>query len=245
MAGAGITHCVKASLGCAAEERYSRAVLRACPFCRTLYRADEGADCADCGVALVPMNTLGPSHEAALEDPALAVLPEDEELRWDDFRRGRGALLLLSALGLVLFFCPWVEIIVPETAVRSGFDLARGRAGWLWGGAASYFVLIPLVWTRRTISRMRGVRVVTCLLAVMTLSEVAMMLIFTPTGHGMVPLRLEWMWGFFASGLVSLAATIVAFRFGGALPPLPTDAHEQGGSHARPRLSRPDGQTLH
>lgn len=237
--------CVNGWLGRVAVGRYSRSVLRACPFCRTLYRADEGADCTDCGVALVPMNTLGPSHDAALEDPLFTVLPEDEELRWDDFRRGRGALLLLSVLGLVLFFCPWVEIILPEAAVRSGFDLARGRAGWLWGGAASYFVLIPLVWTRRTITRMRGVRVVTCLLSAMTLSEVAMMLIFTPAGHGLVPLRLEWLWGFFASGGVSLAATIVAFRFGGALPPLPTDAHEHGERPVPPRLSRPDGQTLH
>lgn len=215
-------------------------MLRTCPFCRTLYRVDEGTFCPECGLELVPMQALGPSHDAAAEDPLVAVLPEDEPLGWNFWGRGRGALLALSALGLVCFFFPWVEIVVPESSVRSGFDLARGRAGWLWGGAVAYFVLLPLLWTRQTITRMRGVRVAVTMLAAMTLIEVAMLLLFPPKRHTLVPLELEWRWGIFASGLVSLAATILAVRFGGSLPPLPAARKEDADAPIRPA-----GETLH
>jgi hypothetical protein len=211
-------------------------MLRACPFCRTLYRVEEGKVCAECGVELVPMQALGPSPDAALEEPEEPVLPEDQPLPWNFWGRGRALLLALSLLGLGCFFTPWVEITLPESAVRSGFDLARGRAGWLWGGAVAYFVLLPLVWTRRTITRMRGVRVVVTLLASMTLMEVVMLLAFPPRRHTLVPFSLDWRWGIYASGLVSLAATIAGFRFGGALPPLPP---------APVKSMRPDGETLH
>lgn len=188
------------------------------------------------------MHTLGLSDEAALEEPQAPLLPEDQPLAWDHWGRGRGALLLLSALGLAFFFAPWVEIQLPESAVRSGFDLARGRAGWLWGGAAAYFVLLPLVWTRRTISRMRGVRIVVAMLASMTLIEVAMLLLMPPRSRGLVPFALTWRWGLYASGVVSLLATVVGVRFGGKLPPLPTTPAPTG---AEPPLVRPDGETLH
>jgi hypothetical protein len=211
-------------------------MLRACPFCRTLYRAEEGKVCTECGIELVPMQALGPSADAALEEPEAPVLPEDQPLPWDFWERGRALLLGLSALGLGLFFTPWVEITLPESAVRSGFDLARGRAGWLWGGAVAYFVLLPLVWTRRTIARMRGVRVVVTLLASMTLVEVVMLLAFPPRRHTLVPFSMEWRWGIYASGIVSLATALVGLRFGGALPPLPPPPVKS---------IRPDGETLH
>lgn len=195
--------------------------------------------CTDCGIELVAMQRLGPSHDAALEEPPLLVLPEDEPLDWDAWGRGRGALLVLSVLGMALFFSPWVEIVLPENAVRSGFDLARGRAGWLWGGAAGYFVILPLVWTRRTITRMRGVRVVVTLLAAMTLVEVLMLYFLPPVRRTPVPFALEWRWGLFASGLVSLLASLVGLRFGGSLPPL---AESPGPAEAPPV---PPRETLH
>lgn len=214
--------------------------LRACPFCRTLYRSDEGSVCVECGVALVAMQSLGPSHDAEGDEPLIQILPEDERLPWTAFERGRGALLLLSVLGLGWFFAPWVEIIKPDSVIRSGYDLARGRAGWLWGGASAYLVLIPLVWTRNTISRMRGVRVVAVLLASLTLCEVLMLALLPPRGRGLVPVALEWRWGLFASGLTSLLATFIGARFGGALPRLPTPA-----SDAVEKPHRPGGRTLH
>lgn len=216
--------------------------LRACPFCRTLYRPDEGSVCADCGVALVPMHTLGPSHDSQLDDPVPATLPEDEVLPWTAFGRGKGALVALCLLGLCAFFTPWVEIIRPETALRSGYDLARGRAGWLWGGAAAYFVLIPFALTRRTIARMRGVRVVSVLLASLTLCEVGLLLFLPPRGHGLVPVLIAWRWGLYASGAVSLAATLVSVRFGGSLPPLPDGFASE---EVRAPVAHKHGHTLH
>src|SRR5688572_31075404 len=62
-------------------------------------------------------------------------------------------------------FRSWVVLRIPEELTLSGFDLARGRAGWLWGGAVAWFILLPLVWTRRSIAKMRGVRIICCLFA--------------------------------------------------------------------------------
>src|SRR5262245_8483845 len=144
------------------------AALLACPFCRTLYRDGEGTTCAVCGVKLVAFDRLPPSADAADEDTEgeAPLLPEDERLRWNDFRRGRGALLLLGLLGFALFFAPWVAQKMPEDVVLSGFDLARDRIGWLWGGATGWLVLVPLVWSRRTIRSMFGARPITAMLAV-------------------------------------------------------------------------------
>lgn len=213
--------------------------LRACPFCRALYRSDEGEVCSECGVALVPMHTLGPSHEAELEEPAPALLPEDEPLPWNAFGQGRGALLALSMLGLCLFFAPWVEVIRPDNVVRSGYDLARGRAGWLWGGACGYFVLIPLTFTRRTVARLRGVRLVCVLLASLTLCEAAMLMLLPPRGHPLVPVAIDWRWGLYASALTSLLATVVSAQLGGSLTAQPSEAAKPAG-----RVQR-DGRTLH
>src|SRR5690606_29915429 len=120
------------------------------------------------------MDELPPSLEA-LEEEAIAgeiVHPAERDLPKTYFGRGRGALLLLSVLGLACFFAPWVVMTRPELASYSGFDLARGRAGWLWGGAVAWFILGPLVYTRRSVARMRGVRIICCLFAAMTLGEV-------------------------------------------------------------------------
>jgi hypothetical protein len=149
------------------------------------------------------------------------VLPERRPLPWNYFGSNRGALLLTALLGLGLFFAPWVELRMPEYSVRSGFDLARGRAGWLWGGAAGWLVTLPLVWTRRTIQRLRGVRLVTALFASMTLIEAGMLLSTPPhTQHG-VPLEIVWRWGIYASLLTSIVGIASALRLGGTLQHLP------------------------
>jgi hypothetical protein len=128
-------------------------------------------------------------------------------------------LLGCAAVGLLLFFSPWVSLEMPEDVVRSGYDLARGRAGWLWGGATGWLVLVPLAWSRRTIRSMLGARPISAMLAAMTLFEVGMLLALPPRG-GRLPVELHWAWGLYASALVSLVGTVVALRFGGSLPPL-------------------------
>ncbi len=213
------------------------AALLACPFCRTLYRRGEGTQCNVCGVTLLPFERLPPSADALAEEPLVPVLPEDEQLPWTYWRRGRGPLLACAVLGIACFFLPWVRIELPETALRSGFDLARGRAGWLWGGVTGWLVLLPLVLTRRTIYKLRGIRPIAVAFSAMTLGEVALMAAMPPRGR-YVPVEIHWAFGFYASALVSLLAASVSVVLGGSLPPLP-DARATG---AR---SEPDTRTLH
>ena len=190
------------------------------------------------------MENLPPSLDMAADEHEAGeiVLPEQRPLPWNYFGRNRGALLLIAVLGLVLFFAPWVELRMPEYSVRSGFDLARGRAGWLWGGAAGWLVMLPLVWTRRTIQRLRGVRLVTALFASMTLIEAAMLLSTPPQSTHRMPLEIVWRWGIYASLLTSLAGIAAALRLGGTLQDLPRIVTD---------VSSPDpgqtssGETLH
>lgn len=199
------------------------AALLACPFCRTLYQRGEAATCTVCGVKLVAFESLPPSAEAlAGESSESRTLPEDEPVQWNDFGRGRGALLALSVLGFALFFAPWVTVEMPEDVVHSGFDLARGRAGWLWGGATGWLVLFPLVWSRRTIRSMFGARPVSVLLAAMTVFEVFMLMALPPRSERL-PVEIHWAWGLYASGVVSLLGAVLAMRLGGTLPPLSSE----------------------
>jgi hypothetical protein len=225
------------------------AALRACPFCRKLYTTGEVATCPECDVGLVAMSQLPPSLDALEEDAEQGklVFPEDQLLPSTYMGSGRGALLALSALGLFAFFLPWVELTAPESVVYSAFDLARGRAGFLWGGATAWLVMIPLVISRRTITRMRGVRIVAVMFAAMTLTE-ALMLWLMPPHRGLAPLELHFRYGLFVSGAISLVAMVVAARFGGSLDNLPQfllDTRE-----APPEANTTDsessaGQTLH
>jgi hypothetical protein len=208
--------------------------LVACPFCRTLYERSEAATCSVCGMKLVPFERLPPSADALAEEPpTFPTLPEDEPLPWNFLGRGRGPLLGLSFLGVLLFFAPWVVIEIPDDVVRSGFDLARGRAGWLWGGVTGFFILVPLVFTRRTIHKLRGARPIAVAFSAMTLGEVVMLLALPPPVRR-VPLELQFTWGIYASGVVSLASTLVAIWLGGSLPPLPAGSGESSA-----------GETLH
>jgi hypothetical protein len=225
------------------------AALQACPFCRKLFTAGEASHCPDCDVALVGMNQLPPSLDA-LEDEAeqgQITLPEDQPLPSTYLGRGRGALMALSVAGIAAFFLPWVELTSPESVVYSAFDLARGRAGWLWGGVTAWLVLIPLVLTRRTITRMRGVRIVTIMFAAMTFTEV-MMLWLLPPRRGITPLELHFRYGLFLSGAISLLGVAVATRFGGTLDNLPKFLLDTrapaptGGTHVS---ETSDGRTLH
>jgi hypothetical protein len=226
--------------------RYASRVprLNACPFCRSLFPSSEARQCPDCGVKLVPMENLPPSLDVAADehDAGELVLPEQRPLPWNYFGRNRGALMLIALLGLALFFAPWVELRMPEESVRSAFDLARGRAGWLWGGAAGWLVMLPLLWTRRTIQRLRGVRLVTAMFAAMTLIEAGILLSLPPRAQHHVPLEIVWRWGIYASLVTSALGVVAALRLGGKLADLPRIVTD---------LSSPDptetssGETLH
>jgi ribosomal protein L32 len=218
--------------------------LNACPFCRALFPSAEARQCPECGVKLVAMENLPPSFDAAADEleAGEVVLPERRPLPWNYFGRMRGALLILAIIGLLTFFAPWVELRMPDLDVRSGFDLARGRAGWLWGGAAGWLVILPLVWTRRTIERMRGVRLIAVLLAAMTSVEAAMLLSVPPHAQHHMPLQIVWRWGIFASLITSLTGVAAALRFGGTLQDLPRIVTDLSSGDPSETSS---GQTLH
>jgi hypothetical protein len=225
------------------------ATLQACPFCRKLFTSGEARSCPDCDVALVGMNQLPPSLDA-LEDDAeqgQITLPEDQLLPTTYLGKGRGALIALSLAGIASFFLPWVELTAPESAVYSAYDLARGRAGWLWGGVTAWLVMIPLVLTRRTITRMRGVRIVTIMFAAMTVMEVLMLWLLPPR-RGITPLELHFRYGMFLSGAISLLGVAVAARFGGSLDNLPKfllDTRAPAGRQPAEPSETSSGQTLH
>ena len=156
--------------------------LLACPFCREMFAEDEGTTCPQCDIPLERMEKLPPSLEAmaeAVEDGDLQR-PEERTLPFWYYARGRGALLVLAVLGLALFFAPWVAMSKPHDVLISAYDLARTRAGWLWGGAVGWFIMIPLVASRRSMLQMRGVRIITAMFAAMTLIEIIMLLSLPP-----------------------------------------------------------------
>ena len=126
----------------------------------------------------------------------------------------------LVGLGFMLFFAPWVSLERPDPVVWSGFDLARGNLGFLWGGAVGWFLLLPLVATRRSVTELRGIRVIAFTFALMTLGEALLLLLRPPVENAYFSARLEYQWGLYASACVSLLASAVALRLGGSLEDL-------------------------
>lgn len=195
--------------------------LLSCPFCRELFGADEGPRCPHCDLPLVALDKLPPSAEALAEEPLVpADPPEDQRQNWLYSGRGRGLLFCLAAVGLLLFFSPWVSLERPDPVVWSGFDLARGNLGFLWGGAIGWFLLLPLVATRRSVTELRGIRVIAFTFAVMTFGEGLLLLLRPPVENAYFSARLDYRWGLYASTAVSLLAAFVALRLGGSLQDL-------------------------
>jgi hypothetical protein len=199
--------------------RYAaRVSLLACPFCREMFPQKEhaaGSACPVCGVALVAFEKLPPSHDALGED-GVARQPEWEPLPATYPGRGRAALALLAALGLVAFFAPWVHETMPDVVTYTGFALAR-RLGWAWGAGVGWFVLLPIVLTRRSIMQMRGARVAASFLGAVPGVTAALLLARPPHGtHGVV-LHFDFAWGLYTTLVASAVAVGVALFFGGRL----------------------------
>jgi hypothetical protein len=195
------------------------AQLIGCPFCQELFTAGETENCPVCGVSLRPIEKLPPSYEAraALAAELAATPPEDRTLSWFYFGRGRGALVVVALLGLVAFFSPWVIVHKPEDVVIRGYDLARGHGAWFFGGAIGWFVMIPLVLSRRTVYKMRGVRIVTAMFAALSMLESAQLLLNPPHGSRFVPLSFDWGYGIYATCVLGFVGLILAARFGGRI----------------------------
>jgi hypothetical protein len=217
--------------------------LLGCPFCHELRPSDEGGQCAVCGVPLVPVERLPPSYEQRAEAAAkvFATPPEHRKLPPLYAGRGRGLLTLLCLAGLAAFFLPWIHLEQPTEAHISGFELARYRAPWFWGGAVGWFILLPVVVSRRTIAEMRGVRIVAATFPSLTLIEIAVLVATRPTSGRFVPVSLSWEAGLYVSAALALVGVAAGTRFGGRvddirLPPSDqTPGFDETG----------DGETLH
>jgi hypothetical protein len=195
--------------------------LLCCPFCRDLYTKDDAIErCPDCGVDLVPFYEVAPSPESRLEQDALLeqTPPEWRRLAFWDFRRGRGLLPLLALLGLISYALPWFSQSLPETRVLTGYQLARQHVGWLWGGAIGWFILIPLVVSRRSIAAMRGVRMIAAVFASLTATEVLVFVNITSSRQNQVAVQFAWEWGIWISCFVSALGTCIAAMLGGPIP---------------------------
>jgi hypothetical protein len=209
--------------------------LFACPFCRQLYTPEEADICPECDLEVKPLAELPPSHDADLVDdgPIIPVAPEDELLSWTYTGRGRGALLIVALIGLALFlFAPWLHESAPEIRTLTGFEFSR-LLGWIWAGGIAWFIMVPLVVTRRTIRQMRGARVAVAFLAAMVLLTVLTRIGLTPRAHPLLPVRVAWGWGMYAAGFLSALALFLAYGFGGSTADMPT--HEM----------RPRDETVH
>jgi hypothetical protein len=223
---------------CCCYTRRMASTLLACPFCRELYEVIEAEVCPVCGVVLKGLGELPPSFE---ERERLAreweqTTLEDRTLPWRHLGNGKGWLVLCCALGLALFFAPWIVLSRPETLTLSGFDLAHTRGFWFGGGAAAWLVNIPLVLSRRTLNQMMGVRIIATLLAGLTACQAVLLVLLAPTST-LIPLEYHWGWGFHLSAALSALAAAIASRFGsGPARALPARPKSQQKKPADPAL---------
>ncbi len=197
--------------------------LVACPFCRQMFQKDEAPACPECGLGLEALAKLPPSYDALLEDPPEPIPPHMETLPWTYLGRNRLLLAVIALLGIACFFAPWVHESAPEIQDLSGFWFAR-KLAWMWAPGVAFFVMVPLVVTRRSIFKMRGARVAVAFLAGIVLVTVAIRLGFTPKSSTLRPVRFDWAWGLYATGVCGLAALAGALGFGGKLDDVPTKA---------------------
>jgi hypothetical protein len=243
--GSSSTGLRASCLGASGHAILGAMALVGCPFCQELRPSDEGTQCSVCGIELVPIERLPPSYEARLEEAErlAGVPPEHRILPWWYLARGRGLLSLVAVGALVAFFLPWVHLTRPDVAELSGFDLARYRAPWYWGGAVAWMVTLPLVWSRRTIFALRGVRLIAAIFSSLTLVQVCVLVLGEPEGSALVPVTLTWGYGLYLSAALSVLGLLVASGLGGSLRDI-TLPSARDPLAARPEESAHD-ETMH
>jgi hypothetical protein len=194
---------------------YARKVaLLACPFCREMFEASEAKRCPVCEMDLTKFENLPPSHDALFDEAGVPTAPEMAPLPLTYLGRGKGPLVVVALLSMVLFFLPWVQLTMPYIDHKSGFDLAHERIGWLWSVFVAWVVLIPTVLSRRSIIQMRGARVAAAFLSAIPAVAIGILLARPPRGHIMV-VKYTWDWPMFVMLGLSLIAVGLSLRLGG------------------------------
>lgn len=186
-----------------------------------MFRRGEAKRCPSCGLALERLEDLPPSAHVDPE-PEEAVHPDEERLPVSYLGRGRGALLVVACLGIGAFFLPWVHETAPELRSLSGPQLASLRLGWMWAPLIAWLVMLPLVYTRRSVHKMRGARLAVAMLSALALLTVVLRLAFVPTSTALEPRRFDWGLGLWATLALSVIALGLGLRFGGRADVLET-----------------------
>lgn len=186
-----------------------------------MFARGEATLCPSCGLALTDLARLPPSHDALAErdDFGIPPRPDLEPLPFAYFRRGRGVLAACAVLGLAAFWMPWVHRTAPEVDTLGGFDIAR-HAGVVFADAVAWFVLLPLVLSRRSIDRMRGARVAAAGLACIPIVVVSLLLTHPPRSR-VVPIAFTWGAGLWLTLGLGAVATVAGALFGGRGDDLP------------------------
>lgn len=185
--------------------------LVACPFCREMFERGEANVCPECGLSLEDITKLAP---AGHDEEAEPIPPDMETLPFTYAARARGALVLVSLAGMGAFFLPWVREYAPELRQLSGLDFAT-RLSWMWAPFVAWFVMLPIVLTRRTIHAMRGARLAVALLATIVIATVILRVSVVPESTRLRPVRFAWAYGLHATFALGLIALGFATRFGG------------------------------
>jgi hypothetical protein len=195
-----------------------------------MFEEGEAKSCPVCGMVLTQFEKLPLSHDAIYDEGGVPLTPEYEVLPWRYLGRSKGVLVVLAAVGVALFFLPWVRLTMPYIDVKSGFDLAHQRIGWLWAACVGWTVLIPTVLSRRTIIQMRGARVAAAFLSAIPAVSVGILLAIPPHG-GIIPVRYTWDWPIYAMLGVSLVAVAAAVRLGGSVNDIKVARGTSKGQH--------------
>ncbi len=188
--------------------------LVACTFCRELFEQGEVTACPVCGMAVAPLEKLGPSHDAANED-GVPPAPEKEIFHATYLGRMRGPLALVGLCGLALFFLPWIRVTLPHDYLLSGFDLGK-RLVWVWMAMAAWVVLVPTVLSRRSIWQLRTARLPAAFLSIIP-ALTTLVLYVRPPRSKLIPLVFTYGWPFWGTLALSLVAVVLAVRLGGRL----------------------------
>lgn len=203
--------------------------LIACPFCRQMFELGEARACPECGLALEDITKLPPTATSLDEDdPREEVPPEMELLPWTYVGRGRGVLTLVALLGLGVFFLPWMQETAPELRVWTGLRFAE-RLSWMWAPFVSWFVLVPLVLSRRTIHAMRGARFAVGMMALIVVMTVIMRVAVVPQSSRFLPVRFAWSYGLWVTLALGVVALVFSIRFGGSVVDVTTTRTRRGG----------------
>jgi len=194
-----------------------------------MFELGEARACPECGLALEDIAKLPPPTASLDDDEPFEVLPPElEQLPWSYMGRGRGVLTAVAVLGLGAFFLPWMQESAPELRVWTGLRFAE-RLSWMWAPFVSWFVLVPLVLSRRSIHAMRGARFAVALMALIVVMTVIMRVTIVPQSSRLLPVRFEWSYGLWVTLALGIVALVFAVRFGGSSVDMSSTRTRRGG----------------